>query len=94
MYDYVDIGSRIFMLRTSKGIKQREMGNKLGITQPAYSDLETGKREMTLAQLYKIAETLDVSPVWLMEPDTEVLTDIESLQIEQYKRFLISQRSN
>lgn len=94
MYDYVGIGSRILLLRTSKGIKQREMGIKLGITQPAYSDLETGKREMTLAQLYKIAETLDVSPIWLMEPDTEVLTDIESLQIEQYKRFLISQRNN
>lgn len=94
MYDYVGIGSRILMLRTSKGIKQREMGSKLGITQPAYSDLETGKREMTLAQLYKIAETLDVSPIWLMEPDTEVLTDIESLQIEQYKRFLISKRNN
>lgn len=93
MYDYESIGNRIFKLRTSKGIKQREMGEKLGIAQSAYSDLETGKREMTLDQLSQIAKILGVSPTWLYEPVSNVLTDEESIMVDKFTKFIISQRN-
>lgn len=93
MFDYVGMGNRIFNLRTSKNIKQREMGQRLGIGQSAYSALETGKKEMTIDQLYRIADILNVSAFWILEPcELEVLTDAESLQMEEYKRFIISRR--
>lgn len=93
MYDYESIGNRIFKLRTSRGIKQREMGDLLGMAQSTYSDLETGKREMTLDQLNKIAKILGVSPTWLFEPVSNFLTDEESIMVETFKKFIISQRN-
>lgn len=93
MFDYVSMGNRMLIARLSKNIKQSEMSNLLGLSQPSYSHIETGKREITISQLYTIADALDVSIAWLLDLENlNGLTDADLLKIEEYKRFLISQR--
>jgi transcriptional regulator with XRE-family HTH domain len=93
MFDYVSMGNRIFHIRTSKNIKQREMGQKLGMGQSAYSKLETGNKEMTIDQVYRIADILEVPVFWLIDPDgQEALTEEEALEVTEYKNYLINKR--
>lgn len=95
MFDYISLGNRMLVARMRKNLKQSEMGKILGLTQPSYSDIETGKREVTISQLYAIANALDVSIAWLLDLENlNGLTDADQLKIEEYKRFLISQRKN
>jgi transcriptional regulator with XRE-family HTH domain len=87
------MGNRIFYIRTSKNIKQSEMGQRMGIVQSAYSKLERGSQEMTIAQIYQIAEILEVPVFWLLDPDyKETLTDAEALEMENFKKYLIEKR--
>lgn len=95
MFDYVGMGNRMLIARLRKNLKQSEMGRILGLSQPSYSDIETGKREVTISQLYIIASALEVSVTWLLGVDNfNRLTDSDLLKIEEYKRFLISQHEN
>lgn len=95
MFDYISLGNRMFVARMHKNLKQSEMGKILGLTQPSYSDIETGKREVTISQLYAIANALEVSVSWLLDLENlNGLTDADLLKIEEYKKFLISQRKS
>lgn len=87
------MGNRMFAARIRKNMKQWEMGKVLGVGQSSYSDMETGKREINISQLFIIAEALSVPIQWLLGlNDDEGLTNEEKLQVEDFKRFLISKR--
>ena len=47
-------------------LTQREMAEKLGISQPSYIRYENGSSEPTLENLVKIAEIFDVSTDFLL----------------------------
>ena len=49
---------QIKRLRKQQGISQAAMAEKLGIAQNAFSKIELGKSDLTVARLYKIAEIL------------------------------------
>ncbi len=52
--------------RKSFNLTQREMANKLGITQPSYIRYENGTAEPSLENLVKIADILNVSVDYLL----------------------------
>ena len=52
---------RIKFFREVAGISQRDLANRLGVSQAAVALWETGKNAPTLANLIQIAETLHVS---------------------------------
>jgi len=66
MKKYID---RIIELRKSKSLMQKQIADKLGMTQVSYSKIETGKTELTLDRLFKIADILDVNVIELINPD-------------------------
>lgn len=93
MYDINLIANRIFLARKNKGLKQIEVCNLLGIGQSTYSDIETGKRDVTLPVLFKLSELLDVPIAWLLGINNDTsMTDKEMLEIERYKHYIISLR--
>ncbi|MGN6495168.1 MAG: helix-turn-helix domain-containing protein [Agriterribacter sp.] len=55
------VSENIRKLRTIKGIKAETVAHELGITKSAYSDIETGKSELTLKRLQRIADVLGVN---------------------------------
>jgi transcriptional regulator with XRE-family HTH domain len=62
------IGERIKRLRESKNYTQDYLASKIGMSQNAYSKMETGGSKITVERLEKIAEVLDI-------PIDELLTE-------------------
>jgi transcriptional regulator with XRE-family HTH domain len=64
----VGVGSKIRIQRLIRNYSQQYMSFMLEISQAAYSNIESGKTELTLARIYEIAEILEISPFDLMPP--------------------------
>lgn len=93
MFDKIEMGNRMYAARSKKNIKQWEMGNLLGIKQPSYSDMETGKTDITIPQLFTIANALEVPVTWLLGLENRTyLSYEENVQVEEFIRYLISKR--
>lgn len=77
------------MLRTarkSKGLTMKELGEKVGVSESAISQYETGKREADFETLLKIGEVLDCSIDYLLRGEQEKkLTPVseDGLNVEQ-----------
>lgn len=92
------------MLRTArkeKGLTMRELGEKVGVSESAISQYETGKREADFETLLKIGEILDCSIDYLLrggdekKPDTandaglaEIMQIFTSLDSENRSKLL------
>lgn len=57
---------RIKTLRIKKNIKQSELGEIVGLTYTAVSDIERGRRTTTLEKLDALADYFEVSVDYLM----------------------------
>jgi HTH-type transcriptional regulator/antitoxin HipB len=55
----MQIGERIRALREAQGLSQRELGERVGSTQPAIARLEAGGVNPSLATLERIATALE-----------------------------------
>lgn len=61
------VRERILQTRSKLGISQKQMAEMLGISQPGYSQIESGKYpDMRISTLVKICEILNVSVDWLL----------------------------
>jgi transcriptional regulator with XRE-family HTH domain len=60
------VGKKIRMLRHQKGWNQEEAANKLAISIPAYSKIETGVTDVNLSRLEQIAALFSLSTVELL----------------------------
>ena len=65
-----ELGARIAGLRKSKGHSQDELARFLGISRPSLTQIELGKRNLTVIELTKIADHLAVSIDKLLANDT------------------------
>ncbi len=57
----ITTASLIRSIRVSKGLSQEYIANELGIKQAAYSNIESGKADITLNRLHDVAQLLEVS---------------------------------
>ena len=62
-------GKRLREVRKTKGLKQQELADRLGIKRNTYSDWENGKTEPSFESIVKLADLLDVSLDWLFGRD-------------------------
>lgn len=53
-----EIGDYIERLRKAKGLTQAEVAEKIGVKKNTYTQFETGRTNMTLATINKIADAL------------------------------------
>ncbi len=75
----VDLGNRVKMLRTSKGLTQAELGKRLGITKSVISAYEMGTRYPSYSVLIKIAAFFSVTTDFLLGADMKSGIDISGL---------------
>lgn len=64
------------------GIEQGEMAERMGLSQPSYSRLESGKSAFSVDQMFQAANALDVS---LEELNTRLIQNIRQLQANDIK---------
>lgn len=57
----VDFGSRIRELRTKTGLSQEKFALKIGMDRTYYASVESGRRNISLINIEKIADGLGVS---------------------------------
>ena len=50
------IGRKLKELRNSRGLKQSELAEMVGLSRPAISNIESGKRSLTLSTLKRKAK--------------------------------------
>lgn len=92
-YDSKRIGHTIYITRESKGLKQTALCNLAKISQSSLSDIESGRAKITVETLYKIADALGVSVVYLLGEDSIAdLTDSERLEVDKFINFIKSIR--
>jgi transcriptional regulator with XRE-family HTH domain len=65
------IGKSIRILRHQHGWSQEDIANRLGISIPAFSKIETGVTDVNLSRLEQIANIYEVSVVQLLAVDNE-----------------------
>lgn len=66
-----EIGKNLKALRTSMGLSQREVAERLGMDRSYYSLFETGRRIPDIDLLYSVARLFGVSMELLIEADPE-----------------------
>lgn len=90
-----EFGRKISLLRKKKGLNQKEVCEKLGISQALLSHYEKGIRECGLSFLVKIADLYDVSVDYLLgrspnssalneEPDVDNIEELNRLKGNTY----------
>jgi transcriptional regulator with XRE-family HTH domain len=81
------VGKNIRAFRHQNGWSQEDVANKLGISIPAFSKIETGVTDINLSRLEQIANIYDIDVVQIlsMEPDQAVEQQPSNLSIVQKK---------
>ena len=100
--------SKIFKeLRTTSGITQQELANKLGVSRSAIGMYENGEREPDFDTLELIADFFNVDLNYLLgktkytttihtiaaHHDDENWTEEELQEIEDFKKYVLSKRN-
>jgi len=80
------VGMNIRTLRHQHGWSQEDVANRLGISIPAFSKIETGVTDINLSRLEQIANVFEVNVVYLLAMDiSEVELEPSNLSIAQKK---------
>src|SRR3981081_1893363 len=65
------IGKSIRAFRHQHGWSQEDVANRLGISIPAFSKIETGVTDINLSRLEQIADIYEIDVVQLLSMDTD-----------------------
>ena len=87
-----EIGQRISDLRKSKGFSQDDLAKMLNISRPSITQIELGKRNLSVIEVKKIADIFSISIDKLLSVDyslSELLIDEEKTNEKQEYRVSI-----
>lgn len=62
------------------GLNQEELGGRVGLSRTAITNIEQGRQQVTLRQVYLLASALGCQPADLL-PDLEVTLEIETSSV-------------
>jgi len=80
------VGRNIRTLRHQRSWSQEDIANRLGISIPAFSKIETGVTDINLSRLEQIADIYEVNVVNLLALDAEATElPVSNLSIAQKK---------
>ena len=82
-----NIRHRIRALRLQKGITTEEVSKRMGISRPFYSQLEHGRRRMSVDYLEKIAQILGVTVAELYREEGGGREETARLDPSKYKHL-------
>lgn len=88
----MNIGQAIRKIRNEKGIKQKFIAEKAGISNEYLSNIESGAKTPTIPALSKICDALEVSLAYLLllAVETNIEESVPKEKIEDLKDILKS----
>lgn len=69
-YRYADIARRVKEARQAQGLSQKEMGEKLNLTETGYGHYERGRQEFSLEQMFRVSRILNRSVEYFLGLET------------------------
>lgn len=72
------IGHNIRTLRHQRGWSQEDVANRLGISIPAFSKIETGVTDVNLSRLEQIADIYEIEVVQILALESEEVKQLPS----------------
>jgi transcriptional regulator with XRE-family HTH domain len=78
---FKDIGSRIREVRKSKHLSQDALAEIINISPSHMSDIENGKKNISLDIFMRITEALQVSADWLLRTNIPPVANLQSGEI-------------
>lgn len=94
VYDEQGICNRLYQARRNANMSQTDAGYVIQLKQSGYSDIELGKREITVREIFELANAFNVSVEWLLGLSDSDFTDNEVQLLEKFKQFIIYIRNN
>lgn len=73
----IAFGKTVRMIRISKGISQEQLSFLCGLHRTYISDIERGTRNVSIDNIEKIAEALDVQPKELLDFSTSQNNEVD-----------------
>jgi transcriptional regulator with XRE-family HTH domain len=86
-------GKNIRVLRHERGWSQEDVANRLGISIPAFSKIETGVTDINLSRLEQIANIFEVSVVNLLSLEYTEEPSTQDLSLSIIQKKLIDRES-
>src|SRR5580698_282558 len=86
------VGKNIRTLRHQHGWSQEDVSNRLGISIPAFSKIETGVTDINLSRLEQIANIYEIDVVQLLSGDVEQV-DIEPSNLSILQKRLLDREN-
>ena len=66
MNSEINLEKRLYELRTSRSLNQKQLGEIVGLSHKAISTIESGSRYTTIEKLVQLARYFDVSTDYLL----------------------------
>lgn len=63
---YVDFGKLVRAHRQRLGLTQDQLGERVGLSRTSITNIEQGRQKILLHQLFRLAESLEISPDLLL----------------------------
>jgi len=81
---YRELGERVSQLRETNGkLTQQELGSRVGISRATIASIEAGRQNVSLQQLYSLAEALGV----------ESLSELIPMNVPKFEPTIVSETS-
>jgi transcriptional regulator with XRE-family HTH domain len=61
------VGRNLRAYRLERGLSQEDFADVLGVHRTYMGGVERGERNLTLRSLERIAETVNINPLWLLQ---------------------------
>jgi transcriptional regulator with XRE-family HTH domain len=90
---YKEIGALIKARRKKLGLRQKNLAGDLGISRGSLANIETGRQNMLVHQLYNFAKALQLNPIDLLPPSQEAITaDVDRTELPLPKNLKARQK--
>lgn len=80
-----DFAKRLERIRTDAGLSQTALAERIGVSQSAISQMESGDRKPSFDMVRQMAKALGVKPSYLLGEEIDDLTKEERTHFRQYR---------
>ncbi len=84
-------GERVKQVRKSLGLTMEKFGDRLGVTKTAISLIESGKNNLTDANIKAICREFNVDYIWLTSGDGEMFVESDDDFMERIDRIMVNE---
>lgn len=84
-------GERVKQARKKLGLTMEKFGERLGVTKTAISLIESGKNNLTDANIKAICREFNVDYIWLTTGDGEMFIETDDAFYERIDRIMVGE---